>query len=266
MYNDNSLRAVAAARRPDGFVRPLYESYCFAQLPALVQAVLPGGAPGPADARLLGPLAGTYDQVVLLFVDAFGWRFFERWADRDPFLRAAVAEGYVSKLTSQFPSTTAAHVTTIHTGLPVGQSGVLEWHYYEPQLDAMIAPLLFSFAGDARRDTLLTTGVPARSLFPASTVYHALARQGVNSYVFQNHEYTPSPYSDVVFAGARVRPYRTLPEALTLLADALAAATAPTYCFLYFEKIDTLGHEHGPHSRATSPPRPMRFWPRSRPC
>ena len=86
--------------------------------------------------------------MVLLFIDAFGWRFFERYADDYPLLRRILDEGYVTKLTSQFPSTTAAHVTTIHTGLPVDQSGVFEWFYYEPTIDALIAPLTFSFAGD----------------------------------------------------------------------------------------------------------------------
>ena len=55
----------------------------------------------------------------------------------------------VEKLTAQFPSTTAAQITTIHTGQTVGEHGLFEWNYYEPVLDAVIAPLLFSFAGSA---------------------------------------------------------------------------------------------------------------------
>jgi predicted AlkP superfamily pyrophosphatase or phosphodiesterase len=71
--------------------------------------------------------------VVLFFIDAFGWRFFEKFQDA-PFLKRMAKQGSIEKITSQFPSTTAAHVTTIHTGLPVGESGVYEWFYYEPHL------------------------------------------------------------------------------------------------------------------------------------
>lgn len=90
-----------------------------------------------------------YDAVVLLFVDAFGWRFYERFQDA-PFIKRMEKQGRIEKLTSEFPSTTAAHVTTLHTGLPVGMTGVHEWYYYEPKVDRIIAPLLFSFAGTER--------------------------------------------------------------------------------------------------------------------
>ena len=64
----------------------------------------------------------TYDQVILLFLDGFGWKLFERHLEH-PFLRRFMEKGVVSKITSQFPSTTSAQVTTIHTGQEVGQTG-----------------------------------------------------------------------------------------------------------------------------------------------
>ena len=90
-------------------------------------------------------------------MDGFGWRFFEKFQD-EPFLKTAPGAGQVEKLIAQFPSTTAAHLTTLHTGMPVGEHGIFEWIYYEPALDAIIAPLLFSFAGTSQRDTLKQAG------------------------------------------------------------------------------------------------------------
>ena len=125
------------------FVKPHYDSGGFAGIPNRIQSAF---------------ASGNYDAVVLFLVDGFGWRFFERFQD-SPFLRRMANQGRIEKLTSQFPSTTAAHLTTIHTGWTVGQSGVHEWIYYEPLVDAVIAPLLFSYAGLWERDLLKTTGI-----------------------------------------------------------------------------------------------------------
>src|SRR5689334_13431779 len=118
MINDASLAAVAAARWGAHFVQPHYETYSFAQLPRLVRATLGLDATDGLRTALLGPLAATYEQVILCLVDGFGWRFFRQYADSFPFLRRLAREGVVTQILSQFPSTTAAHVTTIHTGLP----------------------------------------------------------------------------------------------------------------------------------------------------
>lgn len=249
MINETSLRAVGAARRDENGGRPLYGSYCFSEIPHTVCRLLTGdGERGLPDDTLPAPANRRIDTVILILVDAFGWRFFERYAERYPFLQRFVERGVVSPLTTQFPSTTAVHVTSVHTGLTPAESGVYEWFTYDPHIDRIIAPLLFSFAGDRERNTLRPTGVPAETLFRWQTVYQRLARQGVRSTLFQHRDYTPSPYSNVLFAGAEVRPYRTLSEALVNLAE--AATSGKGYFFLYLDPIDTIGHVYGPNARA----------------
>ncbi len=139
---------------------------------------------------------------MLFLMDGFGWRTFEKF-QQAPFLKTVARLGQVEKLTAQFPSTTAAQLTTLHTGMPVGEHGVFEWFYYEPQLDAVIAPLLFSFAGTPQRDTLKQAGAKPRQLLPNNTLYQQLNQQDISSTILQQREYTPSSYGDVVFAGQR---------------------------------------------------------------
>jgi len=218
------------------FVKPRYDAGGFASLPARISDLL---------------TARRSDAVILLLLDGFGWRFIEKFQDA-PFLEQMVSTGRIEKLTSQFPSTTAALLTTIHTGMPVGEHGVFEWNYYEPDLDAVIAPLLFSFAGTQQRDTLKSINAKPLRLLPTHTLYRPLKRQGVTATIFQHHEYTPSAYSDVVFAGAAVRGYKTLPEALVNLDGALSGSKPPAYLFLYYDRIDAISHEYGPDSAQTT--------------
>src|SRR5258707_14094464 len=209
MINADSLNAVNASKFNGHFAKPLYDSYCFSQIPQTIYYLLTGDEKPGLPISVLGDLPHRFDKVILMFVDGFGWRFFERYAQKYPFLKRFVSEGVVSKLTSQFPSTTAAHTTTIHTGLPVGESGVFEWFYYEPQLDRIIAPLLYSFAGDKGRETLRKAKITPEALFPQQNLYRRLLDEGVQSYAFQHRDYTRSPVSGVVLAGAHVRPYKT---------------------------------------------------------
>jgi predicted AlkP superfamily pyrophosphatase or phosphodiesterase len=188
-----------------------------------------------------------YDAVVLFLIDGFGWRFYERFQD-SPFIKRIAKHGQIKKITSQFPSTTAAHLTTIHTGLPVGQSGVHEWLYYEPHLDKVIAPLLFSHAGTKMRDTLKRTKVEPSLLYPQGIFYPRLRQMGVTPYVFGSREYTPSIYSSAVMDGAELRGFKTLSESFINLGELLQKQTSPIFVHLYFDKIDAVCHEYGPTS------------------
>src|SRR6266571_5780769 len=100
MLNSNSLNAVNGARYSQRFVKPLYDSYCFAALPQAIEFLLTGKGESALPLDVFGNLPTRYDKVILFFVDAFGWRFFERYAEKHTFLKTFLAHGVVSKMTS----------------------------------------------------------------------------------------------------------------------------------------------------------------------
>lgn len=217
------------------FIKPRYDAGGFASIPDRIKTAF---------------ASGHYDAVVLFLVDGFGWRFFERFQEA-PFLKRMAKTGQVEKLISQFPSTTAAHLTTIHTGWNVGQSGVHEWIYYEPLVDAIIAPLLFSYAGLWERDLLRATGIEPAFFYPRGMFYPELKQMGVQSFGFGLREYTPSTYSSVIMSGAELRAFKTFSEALINVQRLLEEQKQPAYIYLYLDKIDTLAHEYGPTAPQT---------------
>jgi hypothetical protein len=189
-------------------------------------------------------LAG--ERVLVVLLDALGMRFVERHAAH-PLLARLDA---VHPVASQFPSTTTAHVTTMHTGLPVGQHGLYEWNVLEPALGRIITPLRCSFAGDRESDTLPAGFDVAELLPPGPTLYEQLAAAGVPSAVFQPSSFSPSTFDGEAVRGADLRPYFDLREAVEQAAAALGAAPAETgaYAYVYSDAIDAAGHMHGPSS------------------
>src|SRR5690349_9042596 len=130
MFNDRSRAAVEAATFGPHFRKPLYHSYNFSRIvPSLPWLFTGQGEPAlPRD--VFGSFTPPFSHVVFLFIDAFGWQHVEKTLDHSRFLRHAVAHGVLSKMTSMFPSTTAAHVTAVHTALTPSEGGVYAWQYY----------------------------------------------------------------------------------------------------------------------------------------
>jgi predicted AlkP superfamily pyrophosphatase or phosphodiesterase len=229
-------------------IKPKYDSACFSHLPGLVKDALLGETISPLTPALFPDSPPKFDKVVFFLIDAFGWRFFEKYSDRYPFLQHFIKHGQVSQLTSQFPSTTSAHVTTLFTNQVVGQHGVFEWQYYEPKLDAMIVPLMYSFAGEEQPELLRGVDSDPREILPNSTFFEALQAQDVTPWIFQDNAYLRSTYSATMTRGAKASGYKTLAEALVNLRLRMSKATAPAAFFLYIDTLDATLHRYGPGS------------------
>jgi Type I phosphodiesterase / nucleotide pyrophosphatase len=181
----------------------------FAELPARIEA-----------------LAREHERIAVVLLDAFGWAFVQRHADH-PFLQKLQIE----KVAAQFPSTTTAHLTTLYTGLPVEEHGLYEWRVYEPSIDAVIRPLPFLPARDD--DPPLT--IDPRDVLPPARFF-----ERVPATVLQPEAITGSKYGSVALAGARVSGFSTIEEGAARLGD------APGLTCLYWDRIDAIGHRHGP--------------------
>jgi hypothetical protein len=179
-----------------------------------------------------------HPRVVLIYFDAFGWRFLERHADH-PLLAGAEVERW----SSRFPSTTTVHSTTIHSGLPLGEHGLYEWNVLEPRLNRLVTPLWFSFAGDERPGTLFDAGLTAHDLFPEQTLYRRLLP--VPSHVAMPTGIARSETSKLLLQPATVHPFDGNAEGLARLCGALAAEER-AYGTIYFGEADALMHMVGP--------------------
>jgi hypothetical protein len=195
-------------------------SRCFDELPDLIERSLE-----------------SYPRVVLIYFDAFGWRFLERHGEHPLFSGATV-----ERWTSCFPSTTTVHATTVHSGLPLGEHGLYEWHVLEPRLNRLVIPLWFSLAGDDRPGTLSATGLTPHDLFPEQTLYRRL--RPVPSHVALPAPLGHSQTSKALLREATVHSFDETADGLAVLCRALAAEEH-AYGMIYFDAADALMHVVG---------------------
>ncbi|HEX4036075.1 MAG TPA: alkaline phosphatase family protein [Solirubrobacteraceae bacterium] len=225
-----------------GWVAPDHGGGCFAALPGTFTQLLIGESlRPPLPPGLLAPLKPRYERVAFVYFDAFNRESADRHAAHPLLARAALN----TTITSQFPSTTTVHMTTIHTGLPLAEHGLYEWFVYEPELDRLIAPLPFTFAGENQGP--LPSTFAAERLYPPATLYEWLTERGVSSVLGGPRGLATTPTTGALARGAtRHVGFSDLEAGLAELAGVLSDLPAPAYAFAYVDSLDTLLHKVGP--------------------
>ncbi|MEM8948636.1 MAG: alkaline phosphatase family protein [Pseudomonadota bacterium] len=232
-----------------GLLKPIYQDYGFANLPATLHFLLTGERLG----RLLPPdcFGGSYPtpkRIILLFIDSFGWDCWQRYAERSTVMRRVIRDGVLTPISALFPSTTSASVSTLNLGSLPAAHGVFEWNLYIPSIGETIQTLPFSTLGKTAV-SCTTMGYDADLLVARQeTTHQRLARQGVRSIQLAHRNHAFSPYNKIVSAGAEVIPHGTLPEALIQLQDLMADPPEKALINLYWAGLDSAAHALGPRS------------------
>jgi len=189
-----------------------------------------------------------YDKVILILVDAFGWRFFEKFKKNIRFLKEAEKKGTILKLTSQFPSTTTAQVTTILTDVPVSEHGMYEWRYFEPELDNIIIPLKFSWSTSKKANTLKGKVKNLETIYPSNNFYERFKKERISSYYFIKKPCLKSPFNKTVCKGVNFVTSENWDDSVKKITE-IINRPEKAYYFLYIDGVDEKGHDFGPNSK-----------------
>ncbi len=248
MINIKSIKAVNESKYKE-FTIPLYDSYCFSNIFGSVKHLfnIPSDKKLPNDT--LGNSKDSPRKLVLFLVDAFGWCFYDKYKGSSSFLCEIEKDGIVSKLTSQFPSTTTAHVTTALSGEPVYEHGLYEWFYYEPKADDIITAFLFKEARKKGIETLKNKNIEPKSFLPEKSFFKDLLENGIKSTVYQPSFINDSTYSSVMCKDATVKGYHEYEDLFESLSADLTKNNDKEYYYVYLPEIDSIAHERGNSSK-----------------
>jgi hypothetical protein len=200
-------------------MEPVRTDYDGAWIGALVPALL-GGAPAP----WLPAVALDADGVVLLVLDGLGWSALDAHADRLPELTAMTSV----PATSVVPSTTAAALTSIATGLAPAAHGVVG---YRMRVGGQILNILrWQVAGernapDPRRvqptPPFLGRGVP----------------------VVTRAEFRETGFTGAHLRGATLLGWRTTAVLVEHVRRAVVGGAR--FVYAYYDGVDKVAHEYG---------------------
>lgn len=147
-------------------------------------------------------------------------------------------------LTSVFPSTTAAALTSLQLGVAPATHGMVGYTLFLPSVGRVVNMVTFKPVDGS---ALPEQAIDLASFVTVPTVYDHLAANGIDSFVVSHKEYARSPLTIVQSGDTPYLGHRTAAEMAGLLRR---EATAPgrRFVFGYWAGIDMLAHTYGPAS------------------
>ena len=195
---------------------------------------------GEHDHLHVGPARGA----CVLVIDGLGEEQLAAHAGLAPFLSAARGE----PLTAGFPATTAASLSSIGTGLPPGEHGLVGYPMSVPGHDRAMNVLRWELYGHGPHVDLRGELVPER-LQPVPTALERAAAAGIGVTLVGPREHQQSGMTRAALRGGRYRAAFGLGDLVAGAAEALRA-TPRALVYAYHADLDLIGHVRGTDSDA----------------
>lgn len=238
---------------PDDFVWPRYEGRCVGNLAATVAGLLGAEVPDalpPLAGDVLAGMTGGVKRVILLVMDAMGWRQLQRVmaADGDLVFHELAERGRLVPLTTTFLSTTNSVLSSIWTGRPPVQHGLLAYQLYLREWMMAVEAIGFSSPFEPFSNTLGRWGHDPETFLPVPSLGQTLSEQGVKTVAVIHKQFTETPLSRIHFRGAQeIRGHSYASDLWVTLRRALADHRGDSLLLGgYWSAVDTLAHKHGP--------------------
>ncbi len=177
--------------------------------------------------------------IVLLVIDGLGYNYLT-----DNARHSTLHKFLHGRLTTVFPSTTAAAITTFMTGLAPQQHGLTGWFTYFQELGSILTVLPVKPRADCAAPGELN--IDASSLYGHVPVFDLL---DVDSHIVTPRNIAYSDYSLAHRGKAGVKPYKNLRECFTFTRDIIKSGPNRKYIYTYWPQFDGMAHEKGVGSK-----------------
>lgn len=250
-------RRIAAVQPMEDLVLPSYDGYGLANLPATISNWL-GGPSLP-----LGPLAEVitakfqkrYKRVVLLLVDALGYKMFLRsiQAGKADFWKELLRNAPLFPITSICPSTTATALTSIWSGSAPSQHAYIGYEMWVKELGITINTIFHtpvSYNGNA--GSLAAARFDPTTFNKVETLGNLFKAAGIETHAYQPANIVGSGLSLMQLGGVNVHGYSSEAELWINLRNELNRKPANRkFIYAYWPLVDTLMHRYGPDDERT---------------
>jgi len=225
------------------FIFPQYDGLSLANIPGTILENFGAKSPNPSLKNEISKKIYGSEKIILLLIDGLGYVSWKKHC------RKISKEIEVFPLTSVFPSTTPAAITTVNSGLLPSEHGLPEWFIYLKEIDNIIESLPFTPLGEKGPDYLAHHGYSPKLLFNKQTVYEKLAEKRIKSYTFMHNYYADSAYNKVALKKSIIIPYKESSDLIKSLVSCLKKERGKAYFYIYYDKVDSISHRFGPSSK-----------------
>jgi hypothetical protein len=251
-----------ASQLGDDVVWPRYDGYSIANLPATFASILGAQMPmhsaPPLPAELWRDLARNARRIVFVLMDALGYRRFCRAleAEAGPGWRPLVERGRFFPLTSVFPSTTVAALSSLWTGLAPSQHGYLGTFLFLREYGAVAQMISLKLAVKGAPEQLVGMGLEPEKFLPAPNVVEVFKSGGVSVYDVTPYHLARGGLTRILHRGVdrnQVVPFVAASDMwvrLRRLLDAECGGDQPMYVYAYHAPLDGISHLYGPADEA----------------
>ncbi len=233
---------------PEEFLPPNYADGSIANIPATIAGLLdvPFSGLAPLRPEIWQPLAGSVKRVVLLIIDSLGWQMVER---ERPYFEDLMSgkTAVLHPITSIFPSTTVAALSSFWTGVGPAQHGLLGLRLFTPQYSTITQFIHFTPDFGRFPDALIKAGLKPEEFLDAPGVAELLLTGGVPTYRFKGYDLIDSALSQMHGRGVTDSyPAITAADMFVQIRQFLEWRLGePMFVSAYWPTIDTLMHRHG---------------------
>jgi predicted AlkP superfamily pyrophosphatase or phosphodiesterase len=258
---EKQIRAERAARfaelnLPDEFVAPNYGGRSIVNIASSIVKILGGNLPTPPlDSEIVNDFSANVRRIVLVIVDAMGYRRFRDALDGNPqngFHALLRSGARLVPLTSTFPSTTTAALTALWSGYAPAEHGFVGYQLFLREYGARADMISFNPVAtrELGKEQLIHAGLEPDKFLAVPSLPQTLEPLGVPVYNFIEQPYAESALSRVQIRGMRETfGFVTSSDMWLTLRAQIEKHRAERALFVaYWSAVDSIAHLYGPSS------------------